>query len=76
MMMGHIGFGSKFDLVIHAFNMPMFFFASGYFFKSNIVFNKFIGKKLKTLICPYFLVGIIHFILYAVIYKSISFSGI
>lgn len=31
MVMGHIGFGGKFDKFIHAFHMPMFFFISGFF---------------------------------------------
>lgn len=30
MIMGHIGFGGIFDFYIHAFNMPLFFFVSGY----------------------------------------------
>ena len=33
MVMGHIGFGGKFDKFIHAFHMPMFFFISGFFYK-------------------------------------------
>ena len=33
MIMGHIGFGDHFDIFIHAFHMPMFFFISGFFFK-------------------------------------------
>ena len=33
MIMGHIGFGDYFDIFIHAFHMPMFFFISGFFFK-------------------------------------------
>lgn len=41
MIMGHIGFGRLFDHYIHAFHMPMFFFASGYFFKKSSQFGDF-----------------------------------
>lgn len=44
MIMGHIGFGNTFDIYIHAFHMPMFFFISGYLFH-NYDFKKFITKK-------------------------------
>lgn len=37
MVMGHIGFGSIFDHLIHAFHMPMFYFISGMFFKAENV---------------------------------------
>ena len=37
MVMGHIGFGSKFDKFIHAFHMPMFFWISGFFHKKEIL---------------------------------------
>lgn len=62
MIMGHIGFGTKFDLWIHAFHMPMFYIISGYFFKKEIVkTDYFISKKSKELLLPYFsfaLIGI------------------
>ena len=37
MVMGHIGFGGKFDKFIHAFHMPMFFFISGFFYKEKCI---------------------------------------
>lgn len=43
MIMGHIKFGSLFDKWIHAFHMPMFFFVSGWFFRSN----ENIGEQIK-----------------------------
>lgn len=36
MIMGHIGFGRYFDYFIHAFHMPMFFFAGGHSFPIRI----------------------------------------
>lgn len=55
MVMGHIGFGEKFDLFIHAFHMPMFFFISGFLFKNDsLPFVIFLRKKAKSLLLPYF----------------------
>lgn len=68
MVMGHIGFGSRFDFFIHAFHMPMFFWISGYLFKPQLKeeqsFKDFILKKAKSLILPYFVFGILHYFLY------------
>lgn len=62
MVMGHIGFGYHFDYFIHAFHMPMFFFVSGFLYKSkNITFKKFALKKAKSLLIPYFMFGIFHY---------------
>mgnify|MGYP007030225338 CR=1 FL=1 len=47
MIMGHVGFGGHFDKWIHAFHMPMFFFVSGMFFRSdnNIQQRTLLGKR-------------------------------
>lgn len=37
MIMGHIGFGGRFDYFIHAFHIPMFFFISGFFIEKKVV---------------------------------------
>ena len=58
MVMGHIGFGGKFDKFIHAFHMPMFFFISGFFYKEKVVdMRKYIINKAKKLMIPYFVFG-------------------
>ncbi|MGN1165381.1 MAG: acyltransferase family protein [Lachnospiraceae bacterium] len=68
MIMGHIGYGSKFDIFIHAFHMPMFFWISGYLFnhkvKEEISFRSFVMKKAKSLLLPYFVFGLAHYLLY------------
>lgn len=65
MVMGHIGFGSKFDHFIHAFHMPMFFFISGYFYKSSAYkIGEYACKKAKTLLIPYFSFGLAHYFVY------------
>ena len=53
MIMGHIKFGNYFDKWIHAFHMPMFFFVSGWFFKSRENIGKLIRRKVRRLIVPY-----------------------
>lgn len=72
MIMGHVGFTSYFDHFIHAFHMPMFFFVSGFFFKSKskeeLSVVDFLKKKIKTLLIPYLSFGILHFVIYVAIY--------
>lgn len=54
MVMGHIGFGMSFSQYIHTFHMPMFFFVSGYFYKSGkYKFWKYLGHESRTLLIPY-----------------------
>lgn len=71
MIMGHIGFGGKFDYWIHAFHMPMFFFISGYFFQGRaekeIKVSAYIAKKAKTLLLPYIIFGVAHYVIWVVI---------
>jgi len=61
MIMGHIGFGKRFSVFIHAFNMPMFFLISGFLFKANVTFKDFLLKKGYSLILPYFSFGLINY---------------
>ena len=74
MMMGHITFGSKFDFFIHAFHMPMFFVISGFFFQSKkgCTLTSFILKKSKTLLVPYIVFGLFHYIIYLLLYPDTS----
>ncbi len=68
MIMGHIGYGVTFNFFIHAFNMPMFFWISGYLFKhkreEDLTFLTYLLKKAKTLLLPYFIFGTAHYLLY------------
>ena len=63
MIMGHVKFGSHFDKWIHAFHMPMFFFVSGWFFKSKDDTGYHIIRKIKTLLGPYIAFELILWIL-------------
>lgn len=79
MVMGHVGYGNKFDFFIHAFHMPMFFWISGLLFKhklkSELSFRAWGLKKAKTLLLPYVVFGIAHYFLYSCInYNDIDIS--
>lgn len=65
MVLGHIGLWDFFDKFIHAFHMPMFFMISGFLFnhiasKENI--GKRIIKKSKSLLIPYIVFGLLHYV--------------
>lgn len=75
MIMGHIGFGEHFDVFIHAFHMPMFFFVSGFLYNNKqITFNSFVCKKAKALLVPYLFFGLLHLGYVFVVYKNIQLS--
>ena len=72
MIMGHIGFGGKFDIWIHAFHMPMFFFIAGFLHKEKMTDMKtFLKKKAKSLLLPYLTFGIFNYIIYLIINQKI-----
>ena len=75
MIMGHVGFGRKFDHFIHAFHMPMFFVVSGMFFEPSYrrfcgtspnPCSSFLKRKAQTLLIPYICFGVFHYVLWAV----------
>lgn len=79
MVMGHVGFGKTFDFFIHAFHMPMFFWISGFLFrhksKSELSFRTWVLRKVKTLLLPYVVFGMAHYVLYSCInYDDIDIS--
>ena len=64
MVMGHIGFGEIFDHFIHAFHMPMFFFISGFFYRTGKYGTKeYVDRKVKSLLIPYVSFGFFHYFL-------------
>ena len=65
MIMGHIKFGSYFDKWIHAFHMPMFFFVSGWFFRSrdDVAIGTQIKNKAKSLLRPYVCFEIVQWLI-------------
>lgn len=65
MILGHIRFGSIFDKWIHAFHMPMFYFVSGWFFRSHQdqSISMQIRRKAKSLLMPYVLFELLLWII-------------
>lgn len=75
MVMGHIGFGEFFDRIIHAFHMPMFFFAAGFFYITIQEKKLYIKRKCRSLLIPYLLWGIVYYIIWlALSYPNVSFE--
>ena len=77
MIMGHINFGWHFDHLIHGFHMPMFFFASGFFFKENedaTALATKVRSKCRTLLLPYFVFAVFHIMLTAALEKQFDFE--
>ena len=71
MVVGHIWYVRPLDHFIHAFHMPMFFWISGFLFrhksKEEQSLLSYIVKKAKTLLLPYCIFGIAHYIFSVVI---------
>ncbi len=84
-LIGHSGFTdleiasklSDIHLWIYSFHMPLFFFVSGYLYSlTNKSFNKinrrkFMWKKFKRLLIPYFVLGTIIFVI-KLVFSSLS----
>lgn len=79
MIAGHVGLGQIFDIYIHSFHMPLFFFISGFLFNESnkeIGIKKYTFKKAKSLIVPYLVFGIIDFIILYIVSRKLSFNNI
>lgn len=69
MILGHIIVNEIiFNRIIHAFHMPMFFIISGMFWKTCESYADFIKKKAKSLLLPYLIFGLIHYVIYIIYY--------
>lgn len=70
---GHVGLPKTFDIYIHAWHMPIFFFLSGYVFNYNkyIKLIYLLKQRTKTLLVPYFVYGMSLFLLWNIFYLII-----
>ncbi|MBC2147496.1 acyltransferase family protein [Listeria booriae] len=60
---GHFYASDTLKIVIYGFHMPLFFFLSGYLYKTRAIsFLAFLKKKSKQLLIPFFLFQIITFV--------------
>ena len=59
-VLGHILVQSPLVIWIYSFHMPLFFFLSGYlfYFNKETRFGKFLYKKVKSILIPYFIYAI------------------
>lgn len=64
MVAGHVGFGELFNFAIHPFNMPLFILVSGFLYRCKGSFSLSIKKKVKTLLVPYILFGLLFCIIW------------
>lgn len=72
MIMGHINFGWHFDHLIHGFHMPMFFFVSGFFYRScdnTIALSKKMRSRCRSLLLPYIIFAFLHIAISSVLAK-------
>lgn len=79
-VIGHYGGGSPFEYIVpaYSFHVPLFAFASGYFYsrKSEDAVGKYIFKKFKSLIIPLMIWNILYaFLVYFLHKKGIPFGA-
>jgi len=74
MVWGHVGMPISADKYIHVFHMPIFFFLSGFVFNFSRIenFKKFLMKKIKTLLVPYFIFSIGIYYFWYIFYKIVN----
>ncbi len=75
MVMGHTTSNKIALQWIYSFHIPLFFFLSGIFHSQGKNYKEFFGKKVKTLLVPYFFFSIILFLFFLIVSKNIGFSA-
>lgn len=61
---GHlVNYNSDLKIYIYSFHMPLFFFISGYLYQYQDNIKKFGFRKIKSLLCPYFLFGLLSMVI-------------
>ena len=55
---GHLVEGTVIGDFVYSFHLPLFFFLSGYLFRSDMPFFAFLKKKAKSILLPYFILGL------------------
>lgn len=77
MVVGHSAAPTLLNNFIYLFHMPLFYFASGYFFKADYAMQKrvFVWKRVKGLYFPFVKYGILFLLLHNVFYALHIYSG-
>ena len=71
-LIGHLVQGGLLGNFVYSFHLPLFFFLSGYLFHPNVGFGTFLKKKAKSILIPYFCLGI--FIVFFSVYYPYLFE--
>lgn len=66
-ILAHLGVDGIIDSWIYTFHMPLFFFLSGSVFSTKYDFSTFLKRKIKSMIIPYFALGIPMIFFYSAI---------
>ena len=76
-ILGHYEIDQNLRQYIYSFHMPLFFFISGYLYSKNkyMNFKKFISRKIRTLLIPYFLFAFCSYFFWLIIVRKLSFRG-
>ncbi len=78
MVLSHVGLigriGAGINWIIHSFHMPLFFFVSGFLYKStmNNSIIDFLKKKTISLLVPYFSFAILYFCISNFLYSYVN----
>lgn len=71
-LIGHLVQGGLLGNFVYSFHLPLFFFLSGYLFNGSVGFGTFLKKKAKSILLPYFSLGI--FIVFFSVYYPYLFE--
>ena len=71
---GHLVEGTIIGDFVYSFHLPLFFFLSGYLFKADMSFGKFISKKARSILLPYFILGLP--VVFFSVYYPLVFTGL
>uniref|UniRef100_UPI0026EC4C95 acyltransferase family protein n=1 Tax=Enterocloster clostridioformis TaxID=1531 RepID=UPI0026EC4C95 len=78
MILGHLGFGETFDHLIHTFHMPIWFFITGWFAQNTKFSLRWVRKKTRQLLIPYFAFGLLQYPIWLILNRSAAdeYSGV
>lgn len=71
MVAGHMHYNDFIEKFIYGFHMPLFFFLSGYLHHTPKNMFQYIQRKARTLLLPYFIMGIFYIIIDVMIHGSV-----
>ncbi len=70
---GHMVQNSPLGLFVYSFHLPLFFFISGYLFKEGDGLGVFLKKKCRSILLPYFTLGLL--VVFCDAFYPLFFSG-